>query len=164
MELRNFFIGRAMVLCILLIVGLGIWGYKTYFSRPTTSEVVQPNTEENKTPPTFIWKYKKSSTLNLDGKPNTDIFLEVTYSNGKIQSKLIDTTPGGCNDLPDLEKDSVSNSTVIQCYYAGLGYLFKVTKGETTYFVQRKIFEETSPDYSPTRQKYETVAEFPFEN
>ena len=111
--------------------------------------------------PVFIWKYEKDDSFNLDGNPKTNVFLEAKYSNGEIQNKLIDTTPGGCNDLPDADKDSVPNSTNIQCYYAGLGYRYKITKGEKLYLVERKTFEEASPNYKPPFNEYKVISEFP---
>ncbi len=114
--------------------------------------------------PVFAWSYKKATSLNPDGMPNTDVFLTVNYGNGVTQTKLIDTTPGSCNDLPDRDADSVPNSTNIQCYAAGLGYRFKITKGSLAYLVQRKEFEEGTPESKPTTQKYQVVAEIPFSN
>lgn len=111
--------------------------------------------------PFFTWRYEEDDSLNLDGNPQTNIFLEVKYSDGIIQSKLIDTTPGSCNDLPDSDEDTVPHSTNIQCYSAGLGYRFKITKGETSYRVERKTFEEALPDYNPSLYEYEVIAEFP---
>lgn len=117
---------------------------------------------EGKTKETvFMWRYEKDDSLNPDGVPKTNIFLEVKYPDGKVQSKLVDTTPGGCNDVSERDADSVSNSTNIQCYSAGLGYRFKVTKGDNSYLVKRKKFEEALPNYNPPTYTYEVVSEFP---
>lgn len=112
--------------------------------------------------PSFAWKFVPAISLNLDGNPETNIFLEAKYEDGTVQNKLIDTTPGSCNDLPDTEDDSLPNTTNIQCYSAGLGYKFKITKGESSYLVQRLTFEEGQPDYVPPLYLYEVIAEFPF--
>ena len=113
---------------------------------------------------TFVWKYEKANSLNPDGNPQTKVFLEAKYFNGKVESKLIDTTDGSCNDLPEKEAGSVPNGANIQCYYAGLGYRYKITKGIDSYQVQRKAFEEALPNHTPPLYKYEVVAEFPFTN
>lgn len=131
------------------------------FSASKISEPPREENTENTKPPVFIWKYEKDNMLNLDGFPQTNIFLEATYPSGAVQTKLIDTTPGSCNDLPDPDEGSVSGSTNIQCYSAGLGYRFKVTKGEESYLVERKTFEESLPDYNPPLYEYEVFAEFP---
>lgn len=111
--------------------------------------------------PIFTWRYEKAESLNLDGIPETNIFLEVRYPNGAVENTLVDTTPGSCNELPDSTSDSVLNSTNIQCYSAGLGYVFKITKGPESYLVLRKTFEEALPDQTPPTYKYEVVVEFP---
>ncbi len=156
MTLKNFFVGRAVVFGILIIVGLGIFAYKTY-SNPEQSADIPVNIEA----PVFTWKYEADDSLNPDGLPQTNVYLEVSYS-GKKMSTLIATTPGSCNDLPDVEDDSVPNSAVAQCYAAGYGDLFKVTIGNNSYLVMHKVFEEASPEYDPVVQQYEVVAEFPF--
>lgn len=161
MTLRNFFIGRTVVFGILLIIGFVIFAYKAYSPTPQkTGPVTQVSSTS--TPPTFVWKYEQATSLNLDGIPKTNIFLEATYSNAVVERKLVDTTPSSCNALPDSEKDSLASTTNIQCYGAGIGYRFKITKGQTSYLVQRKTFEEASPNYTPPTYKYEVIAEFPF--
>lgn len=161
MTSQKFFTDRNIIFGILLIIGLGILGYRTYFETTQNTEVLPQPISENTEPPTFTWKYDKADTLNLDGIPNTNVFLEATYDSGATERKLIATTPGGCNDLPDPEKDSVPNSAISQCYSAGLGYRFKITKGESSYLIKRKTFEEASPDYNPPASDYEVVSEFP---
>lgn len=123
----------------------------------TDSVVVEGKTEA----PTFTWKFEKAKSLNLDGNPNTNIFLEAKYANGKIDTKLIDTSAGSCNELPDADSDTLTGTANIQCYYAGAGERYKITKGEKSYFVERQTFEEGSPDYNPPEQRYEIVIEFP---
>lgn len=162
MTLRNFFTGRAVVIGVLLLIGLSVLGYKAYFPAPKNTETSEINMQTNIEPPIFSWKYEQDDSLNGDGNPKTNIFLEAKYSNGAIENKLIDTTSGSCNDLPDSEEGSVPNTTNIQCYYAGLGYVFKITTGEKSYLVERKMFEEGTPDYVPPPSQYEVVAEFPF--
>lgn len=161
MTAREFFTGRAIGFGLLLIVVIGIWGYKTYVSKDSYVEPTTVSIQENTGLPVFTWKFEKADSFNLDGMPETDIFLEATYSNGIVRKELIDTTPGGCNALPDPDRDSVSGTETIQCYSAGLGQRFKIIKGKESYLVQRKTFEEALPDYTPPPYQYETVAEFP---
>ncbi len=166
MKPREFFIGRAIVLGILIVIGLGVFAYKTYFVKP---ELVTPSgildsteTTSESRPPTFVWKFEEDDSLNPDGNPQTNVILEVQYPNGVEMRRLaIDTTPGSCNELYDTELDSVPGSANIQCYYAGLGYVFKITKGESAYLVQRKEFEEGSPEYEPPVSEFKVVFEIP---
>ncbi len=137
---------------ILIILAMGVLGYTTYFSEPEYS---------TDTPQTFAWKYEQADSLNLDGIPETNVFLELIYPSGLIEKKLIDTTPGGCNDLPEHDPESIPGLATAQCYSAGLGYLFRVIQGTESYMVQRKIFEEASPEYTPSVETYETILELP---
>lgn len=164
MKPRNFFVGRAVVVSILLILGLLVFVCKTYVYPNIKSAAIIPpaeNIKENNQPPIFTWKYTNDTSLNPDGNPQTVIFLEALYPDGTIQSKRIDMTPSSCNDVPDTEVGSAPYSTNIQCYGAGLGYRFKVTTGETSYLVERKMFEESTPDYNPPQNAYEVISEFP---
>lgn len=161
MTVTKFFIGRAVVVSLLLALGLGVFVYKTYFTTPPNTDVLVQENVGTTEPPVFVWKYEKANTLNLDGLPKTNVFLEATYSSGVVERKLIDTRDGGCNDLPNSDADSVPTSTDAQCYAAGLGYHFKVTKGQKSYLVQRKTFEEGIPNYTPPVYVYEVIAEFP---
>lgn len=157
----KFFTNRAIVFAVLIIIGLGYFAYKAFI--PTNNPEVVSNTIENSNQvPVFTWKFEKAESLNLDGIPRTNIYLEAKYLNENIQRKLIDTVDGGCNDLPDSEKDSLLNSTNIQCYYAGLGFRYKIIKSDTAYQVLRKTFEEGSAEYTPPTFNYEVVSEFPF--
>jgi hypothetical protein len=116
--------------------------------------------EKNTDIPVFAWKYNEADSLSPDGTPETIIILSVTYSDGKVETKTIDTIAGGCNELSD-SIDSVPGSKSMQCYSAGLGYRFKITKGNTSYLIERKTFEEALPDYNPPSYEYKVVAEFP---
>lgn len=143
----------------LIIIGLGIFFYKTI--RDSSQNNKTTPVAMTQTPPVFTWKYEYDETVNLDGLPQTNVCLEAVYE-GKVMSKFIATVPGGCNDLPEKENDSAPNSSVAQCYAAGYGDRFKVTKGKQSYLVMRKVFEEGSPDYTPPVQEYSVVAELPF--
>lgn len=115
------------------------------------------------TPPlSFTWIYEEDASLNLDGNKQINVVLEVQYADGSVIKKPIVTVPGGCNNVDELDGDEVTSSTQAQCYYAGLGYKFKITKGEKSYEVKRKTFEEALPDQLPKNYEYEVVSEFPF--
>ncbi len=151
-----------LAVLIQILLATSIFFYNVRTSSPTvippmiTSLVVTTAIE-----PVFTWRYEADNSLNGDGLPQTNVYLDASYS-GKKVSKLIATVPGSCNNLPDKEKDSVLNSSVAQCYAAGYGDLFKVTKGDHSYLVMRKIFEEASPDDTPPVEEYKRVTEFPF--
>lgn len=160
----TFFGGRAVGFLVLIALGLCFFLYKTYNKESQSAVVVttpEPNVDDSKGAPVFRWKYEADDSLNGDGLPQTNVFLEASYSSLKKASKLIATVPGSCNDLPDREKDSAPNSSVAQCYAAGYGDLFKVIKGERSYVVMRKVFEEGSPEYDPPVQPYKVVLEIP---
>ncbi len=110
----------------------------------------------------FTWRYQ-AGALNLDGIPGTKIFLDAVYDNGNVLSREIDEVDGSCNEILPSEEDAdiIDGSTKIQCYAAGLGQWFKITKGESSYLVLRKTFEEALPDYASPSYQYESIAEFP---
>jgi hypothetical protein len=165
MTVHEFFIKRAIVFAFLIVIGLGVLAYKTFFQ--TTEPIVSEPTTTIPEPtasvqlPTFTWSYEADDSLNPDGNPQTNVFLSVRYPNGITKRSLIDTTQGSCNELYEAELDSVAGSANIQCYYAGLGYVFKITKGEKAYLVQRKEFEEASPDYEPVVTGFKIILEIP---
>ena len=157
---------RKIVLVVLLIVAAliaGFYALNNYIYEEKQGDRVVTETPEVETKvPTFTWKFEPADTLNGDGNPNTNVFLDAKYFNGEVTSKLIQVSHGSCNELPDADADSVSGTTNVQCYGAGFGFTFKITKGENSYLVMKKEFEEGSPDYDPPVQQYKVVAEFPF--
>jgi hypothetical protein len=160
----TFFGGRAVGFLALIALSLCFLLYKTYNKESQSGLVAttpEPNIEDIKGTPVFSWKYEADDSLNGDGLPQTNVYLEVSYSSLEKTSRLIATVPGSCNDLPDREKDSALNSSVAQCYAAGYGDLFKVIKGERSFMVMRKVFEEASPEYDPPVQPYKVVLEIP---
>lgn len=163
MKLENFFKGRVIGFGVLLVFLLIFFIIKTYFSNPKEVVISPEILDSTKSEAiSFDWKYEKSDSLNLDGNPNTNVLLEIKYENGIIQNKLIDTVPMGCNILPDTKEEIIApNSTITQCYGAGLGYWYKITKGNDSYKVERKTFEEALPDFEPPLYQYEVISEFP---
>ena len=156
-------VGTIILLSIVVII-LGFFAFNNYIyneKQGDPNNQINTETKLGTGVPIFMWRYERASTLNLDGNPNTDIFLDLAYENGVVANKLIDTVPGGCNELPDNEVDSMENTKDMQCYSAGLGYRYKITQGVSSYQVQRKTFEEGLPDYTPPAYEYEVVAEFP---
>jgi len=155
MTLHEFFKGRAIVIAVLVVIFFGFLIYGKHFSDSPSYEL------EKKGSMVFEWKFEESKVLNPDGNPANNVFLLVTYESGRADKKLMDTTDGGCAELPDAEKGSAPDTKNIQCYYAGLGFKYKITKGDFSYLVLRKAFEEGSPEYIPPEQEYEKIAEFP---
>ena len=115
------------------------------------------------TPPlSFTWIFEKAPSLNPDGINQTNVVLEVKYVDGTVVRKNIDTVDGSCNEVDKADANITASSTQIQCYAAGFGQWFKVTKGKTGYEVKRKNFEEATPEQTPTKYEYEVLTEFPF--
>lgn len=158
MTLKQFFIGRVIVFAILLIIGCIIFATVSYLPQ----HIQQPDVPATTTPVSFTWTSEADDSLNLDGLPQTNVFLDVRYVDGAVKHQFIETTPGSCNDLGTRDADSVASSTIYQCYAAGLGYTYKVVKGESSYLIMRKEFEEGSPEYTPVEQKYQIIAEISF--
>ena len=159
------FIWTSVVVVVLGLLSLGAFAYKNAVPTPSLLETkLQPVVQEDSattTPPTFAWRFTEDDSKNLDGMYQTNVFLDATYLGGRVESKLIDTTPGGCNELPDAAEDALEGIAAAQCYAAGLGYRYKVTEGESSYLVWRKTFEEALPDHTPPQYEYEVVAEYP---
>ena len=165
MTLRDFFVGRAAVFAFVLVVALGFFLVKTYVWPPAPAIAPETKSEEaaaSREPSAFAWRFEKADSMNPDGNPETDVLLDIAYTDSTIESVLIDTTPGNCNELPDPEEQRVEGTGVVQCYAAGLGYRYKITKGESSYLIERKEFEEGSPEYVPVVQEYKIVSEIPF--
>lgn len=161
MNIRRFFVGRAIGFVVLLGFALLVAGFYAFNNYIYKEKQGDADMVSGIGVSAFAWRFEQADSLNLDGIPETDIFLDVTYQNGEVQTRLIDTVPSSCNELPDTEPDSVEGTTNIQCYGAGLGYRFKITRNDDLYLVERKTFEEALPDYNPPVYEYETVMEFP---
>ncbi len=158
MTLKNFFVGRAIVLTAILILGGGIYLYAS--SKPAQLPAQSVTVPKNVTK--FVWVYEADSSMNAYGQPQTNISVDVSYDDGSLWRYPIHTVPMGCNDVPELEPDNALNSTAMQCYAAGLGYTYKIAKGEASYLVQRKAFEEALPDQTPVTYEYHVVSEILF--
>jgi hypothetical protein len=154
-------------LLIIAVVGIGTAFLAFNKHEEGVNVSVLPNdgpiqTPLNKEPVGFSWKFEEAKTLNLDSNPQTNLYVEIKYPNDEVESKLVATTDGSCNELPEADKDSFSNTTNVQCYYAGFGYRFKIVKRDNAYLVEQQEFEEGTPDYDPPTQQYKVVTEIPF--
>lgn len=161
MNIRRFFVGRAIGFVVFFGIAFlvaGFYSLNSYIYKEKQGDV---DMVSGVGVSAFAWRFEQADSLNLDGIPETDIFLDATYQNGEVQTRLIDTVSSSCNELPDTEPDSVEGTTNIQCYGAGLGYRFKITRSDESYLIERKMFEEALPDYNPPVYEYETVMEFP---
>ena len=145
---------------ILIILVAGFFAFNSYIYNEKQAPVDQA-TEE--TPavalgePTFEWKHESFTEEEI---PRTTISLEARYENGTVIETEIDTIQGGCNEYVEPDDDVYEGSEMIICYYAGLGHYFKVVDSSQAYLVQRKVFEEATPDYSPEPEPFETIAQF----
>jgi hypothetical protein len=147
---------KKLIIPIVLFVLVLAGGYAV--SQYRESEVTL--TSENagaRGEPDFIWTY---GTFEINDIPRTTISLTARYANGEIVTKDIETVDGSCNDYSNPDADVYVRSTMIICYYAGLGHYYKVVESDGKYEVQRKIFEEASPDYEPPQLPFEVVAQF----
>lgn len=148
------------LLLLISILLLATGAFFLFQKEEAVSPVVEeptPIVEENLGQPTFLWSYL---TGEVDGIPMTEISLTATYENGQANTKLIDGIEGTCNEYPEPDADVYENSTMIICYYAGLGHYFKIVEENGQYLVQRRVFEEASPDYNPPIEDFKTIATF----
>lgn len=107
--------------------------------------------------PIFEWIFE-DNTDNPD-YVQTNISLKAIYENTSI-TKVVDTAFGSCNLYDGSEKDIYEKSNMILCYAAGLGHYYKIIKQENEYLIQRKIFEEASPEYTPQVNSFVTILVF----
>ncbi len=145
-------------LAVAAVVLLGAIGFYVY-SMHQERELIEstPIAEEVRGEPTFAWSYQESER---EGIPYSEILLTATYPDGASETKSIDTVEGSCNAYEETDADVYEKSSMTICYYAGLGRYFKVVRDGDAYLVQRKVFEEASPEYDPPVLPYETVATF----
>lgn len=136
------------------IIGVILGSLGTFFISNQSAEAPTAPASSN---PEFSWSYE---SFEKDEIPQTTIKLTANYSDGTNETKTIDTIAGDCNDYGMIDEDVYEQSMMIVCYYAGLGHYFKVIESNGEYLVQRKVFEEASPDYDPPVQEFETVERF----
>lgn len=163
-SMKNYNIKYFLITIVLLIVFiLGYFWIKNYqvFKEVNTGEG-DSNLEENPVKgvgdPNFKWVFDYKDD-NLDF-PKTVISLTAEYEDGVILTKEIDTAQGSCNQYDKKDKDVYGKSEMAICYFAGYGHYYKIVKLDDSYLIQRRIFEEASPDYSPQVLPFETISEF----
>ncbi len=144
---------------MLLLIILGI-GYLLidYFFPAESNETTQLNEEDERPAPSFEWRFEEADSLNPDGGNQTNIYLAVNN-----EDKLIDTVDGSCSELEgEKYEGDVSDTGKVQCYYAGLGQNYRITKNEDAYLVERKFIEEGLPDIVPPPEEWEIIEQFNF--
>lgn len=141
-----------VIVCVLIVSGVYFFTKRVESVKDTDQTIDVP---EGK--PVFTWSY---SSFEKNEIPRTTISLSARYENGFVVTKMIDTIEGGCNEYQERDVDVYAGSSVIICYYAGLGRYFKVVENGSIYEVKRKEFEEASPDYNPPVRTFETIATF----
>lgn len=154
---------KNLLIVFIVFVGLalGFYALNNHIYNEKQGDAPSVSTE----PPTFSWRFENADTVNGDGNPNTNVFLDAKYDDGEgigQISQLIQVSHGSCNELPDADADTLAGTTNVQCYGAGLGFTFKIIKGDKSYLVMKKEFDEGSPDYNPPAQEYKVIAEFSF--
>jgi len=135
-------------------------GGAAYFLTQEESQVPptdMPAPEQTRGAPVFKWSFEEGEE---EGIQQTSISLTATYENGTSDTKLIAAIEGGCNSYENADSDVYEHSTMIICYYAGLGRYFKVIEDGEGYVVQQRMFEEASPDYNPPQRPYENLTRF----
>lgn len=124
----------------------------------TQTEIVFEEQEQPEGLPTFSWKLDYTDETEY---PETTLFLTATYENGVANTKEVDTAQGSCNTYDNPKNEEVyKNSEMIICYYAGLGHYYKILQSENKFLVQRRVFEEGSPEYTPVVLPFETIKTF----
>jgi len=102
------------------------------------------------------WVFEEASTNNLDGKPQTNIFLTVKKGDREIE-QLIDTVDGDCS----LGRENMNEDIEVRCYYAGLGQWYRVNHvADDTYLVERKLHEEALPDVDVKNYEWEIITKY----
>ncbi len=155
--MKKFIYALPVILLIVLIALFIIFSSKE--NNSSSQDTDTPSLSSSQTP-VFTWRYEYDDTLNPDGGPQTNIFLDAKYADGSAKTKFIALFPGSCNDYANPDQNIYANSSMIMCYYAGFGQYYKVISSEGKYLVQRKEFDEGGPDYTPPVQEFETIAEF----
>ena len=147
---------------IVVVIVVALYLFNNSESRAGAEAVQTEQTEQNQGPTTFTWRFDEADTNNLDGNPQTDVYLTITHSNRTIE-RLVDTVDGSCSELEG-ESYEGDNSTAgkVQCYAAGLGQQYRITQSKYIFFVERKLFEEALPDVTPPVYEWEVIEEFSF--
>ncbi len=157
-----YLIDMKKILIYILISGVVV-GCVWFFINNNNKEIsddrhLVPPTEPDKTNARFEWSYEAKG--EKDGIPHTIVSLLARYTDGTTEKKQIDEIEGGCNEYVTPDKDVYSGSKMIICYYAGFGRYYKIVQSGVNYLVERKEFEEASPEYNPPIEDFQTIAQF----
>ncbi len=142
-------------LWIIVLIVAALLYYVFHSVKPAAPTPAPSNTPVGT--PIFSWQY---TPVNDRDFPKTQITLTATYPDTTRISKDIDTPDGSCNDYANPDANVYPRSTMIICYAAGLGHYYKVVQDNGHYLVQRKTFEEGSPEYTPPELPFETIERF----
>lgn len=146
---------------IAVVIVVALYLFNSSEGAVVTNPLQAEQTEELPGPATFNWRFEEASTNNLDGNPQTNVYLTINHD-GRSMERLVDTVDGDCNIVEgERYEDDISNAGSVQCYAAGLGQQYRVTQGQYIFLVERKLFEEALPDVTPPVYEWEVVAEFP---
>ena len=160
MKINNKILFFSLIVILLIILFLYIEKKPVRYSTPTIFSS-QKQTSAEIQPPIFSWYFENSDKIDLDGLPETNIYLKAQYINNIIKNELIDTVQGSCNELLNYKEGMLSNTQVIQCYAAGYGDRYKITQGTDSYLIEHQEFQEASPDYNTTPSSYKVIYQFP---
>lgn len=157
MTLRTYFIDRAVIGAFVLVLFGG--GYYLYATAP--EPVAPPGSMPLRNNATaFVWQFEPNNASSTpDGFPQTNVFVEVKYPSNIARKIFVETVPMSCNELDEVAMDAVAGSKEMQCYAAGRGYRYKITKGEESYLIQRMAFEEALPDQPAPSHDYHVISE-----
>ena len=158
----------AVVAAIVIICGAYLaWSYvgsderaPTEPTGATTSQATTSAPITRSSAPSFHWGYEQLGKAGEDEIPRAKVSLTARYADGTETTKEIDTIDGSCNTYTDYEPGIYPRSQMIICYYAGFGRYYKVVESEGAYLVQRREFEEATPDHDPPQQEFQTIARF----
>jgi len=146
------------IAAVVLVGGFFLLNHYIYQEKQADAPDISSAPAEQPTgQPTFSWSYRGFENADI---PYTEISLTASYADGAPVTKVIETVEGNCNVYEEGDTDVYERSEMIICYYAGFGRYYKVVQNGEKYLVQRKEFEEASPDYNPPVDIYRTLQTF----
>lgn len=125
-------------------------------------EVSATSTELDTAQASFTWRFAEAKTNNLDGLPQTDIFLTIKYHDRVIE-QLVDTVDGNCSEIEgEKYEGDISTTGRVQCYAAGLGQQYRIQQSKYLFFVERKYLEEALPETPEVEYDWQKISDFSF--
>lgn len=107
--------------------------------------------------PTFTWSYREYMENEI---PRTEVSLTASYGDTHTETFIVDRADGSCNEYEDERESIYEHSKMIICYGAGLGHYYKIVEEGDGYAIQRRVFEEASPDYAPEPEPFVTLMRY----